>query len=131
MITPEDVNFMKSARAEAMAGRERDITMTTKIQTGEDRYTKQPIYETTNHAVRAVVTEISGTSGVAIERKLDEGMSVIDGDIQFSVSLDMITEDTDAYKTIVYNGENYMILAADFKGIGERNRIEFLGRVIK
>ena len=131
MITPDDIEFMKAAQNEMYAGRLRRITMTTKVQTGQDRYTKQPIYETTNHVIMAIVTEISGTSGVAIERKLDEGMSVIDGDIQFSVSIDQIELDTDDYKTIVYNGQNYMILAADFKGIGERNRVEFLGRVIK
>lgn len=131
MITPDDIEFMKQSRAEMETNRMKRITMITRVQVGQDRYTKQPIYDDVNHVVMSVVTEISGTSGVAIERKLDNGMSVIDGDIQFSVSIDQITTNTDDYKTIVYNGERYMILAADLKGIGERNRVEFLGRVIK
>lgn len=131
MITPEDINFMQQSRAEMETNRMKRITLISRTQVGEDRYTKQPKYEDINHVVMSVVTEISGTSGVAIERKLDNGMTVIDGDIQFSVSLDQITENTDVYRTLVYNGERYMILAADLKGIGERNRVEFLGRVIK
>ena len=131
MITPEDIEFMKAARAEMVSGRRRQITLTARIQVGIDPYTKQPKYENVRHTVEAVVTEISGTSGVAIERKLENGMTVIDGDIQFSVSLDQTTLDDIEYKTVVYEGAEYMILASDRKGIGERNRVEFLGRVIK
>lgn len=131
MITPEDINFFKQSRDDMTTNRMKSITLIARLQVGEDRYTKQPIYEDVNHACMAVVTEISGTSGVAIERKLDNGMKVIDGDIQFSVSLEYIDEVLDKYERITYNGERYVILAADYKGIGERNRVEFLARVAK
>lgn len=131
MITPEDIEFMKAAQREMMAGRERKVTLTSRTQTGVDPYTKQPKYENIRHEVMAVVTEISGTSGVAIERKLENGMTVIDGDIQFSVTLEQLSLDADGYKTVIYGGDEYIVLASDYKGIGERNRVEFLGRVIK
>lgn len=131
MITPGDIEFMKQARADAMAGRQRTVVLNSRTMTGVDPYTKQPKYIDVEHSVMAVVTEISGTSGVAIERKMENGMVVIDGDITFSVPIELLAKATDDYITATYGGTEYMILAADAKGIGERNRIEFLGRVVK
>lgn len=131
MITSDDINFMQSAREDAMTGRRHGIVLKSLSQIGTDVYTKQPKYITESHSSEGIVTEISGTSGVAIERKMENGVVIIDGDITISVRLDKIPLPSDEYKTVEYNNSEYMILAADLKGIGERNRVEFLGRVVK
>lgn len=73
--------------------------------------------------VDAVVTELSGE-----DRVLNDGVSVEKGDIQFSVDFDLIADNYDQFVNVEHDGKKYTILAADKKGIGAANRVEFLAR---
>lgn len=128
MITPEDVNFMKIARDDMYAGRTRRVTMTSRTETGKDPYSNQPVFREVNHVIMAVVTEIKGE---VQERRMVEGVVLKDGDITVDVQMEQLSEHKSDYIYVYYESEKYLITAADTKGIGERNRVEFVGRVVK
>lgn len=143
MLTKQDIEWMKENRNETTENR------TTLITIGyESEGTKDPITDEiipgkrVDRDVDAVVTEISSQAGTGIERRLENGVTVEDGDIWLSIKFDApLRSDTepetrlisDVYEQITelrYDGDWYAILALDKKGIGKRNRIEVLGRVI-
>lgn len=129
MLTPEDIEFMKQTRAEIVAGRQSAITLiyadggTKDPVTGE---VTEPIE--TSVLANAVVTEIS--SQVKIDRYLESGIAVEKGDIWFSVDIDTIVSFYEQIERVNYGGKDYEVLSQDKKGIGQRNRAEFVGRLI-
>lgn len=129
MITPEDIEFMKQTRAEIVAGRQSAITLIYADGGAKDPITgevTEPIE--TSVLANAVVTEIS--SQVKIDRYLESGIAVEKGDIWFSVDIDTIASVYDQLERVNYDGKDYEVLSKDKKGIGQRNRAEFVGRLI-
>ncbi len=131
MITPEDIEFMKQTRAEIVAGRQSAITLIYADGGAKDPITgevTEPIE--TSVLANAVVTEISSTANSALENGLVNGIVVEKGDIWFSVDIDTIASFYDQLERVNYDGKDYEILSKDKKGIGQRNRAEFVGRLI-
>lgn len=128
MLTETDVEFMRQTRRELIANRTSKIIVKYLDDSDRDPFTGEPIGDTTHEReVDAVVTEIS----TGEDRKLIGGIEVQTGDLRLSIALDLIADIVDKATTLVYDGKHYEILAADKKGIGERNRFEILARLQK
>lgn len=127
MLNENDIEFMQNTRREVVANRERLITLYYQSEPAYDPITGQPIGGgVKSEEVMSVVTEI--TSLFKMKRELVGGVEVMKGDIWFSVDLDKIIDFTDDVTGVNHRGIDYEVLAQDRKGIGTRNRIEFLGR---
>jgi hypothetical protein len=129
MLTIDDIEFMKESRNEMAVSRQSAITLIYQNEGTKDLITGEvtdPIdipFETL-----AVVTEIS--SQVKIDRYLQNGIEVEKGDICFSVSLDAIEIFYEQIINVLYDSKKYEVISKDKKGIGKRNRAEFVGRLV-
>ncbi|RVT57403.1 hypothetical protein [Niallia taxi] len=131
MLTQGDIEFIKQTRAEITANRTHEITVYYPGEGAADPITGEPIGEATiPRTVPSVVTEISSTASTSSERALETGVAIENGDIWFSVDLNFIADIAELITSVKYDAVEYEILAGDKKGIGERNRVEFLGRRI-
>ena len=131
MLTLSDIEFMRNTRKEVVALRQQPIILYYEIEGELDPITNEPIGdEIVEIHTDAVVTEISSTAQSAFERLLNDGVLVEKGDIWFSVDVDVINDIIEQITSVKYDGRDYEIMAADKKGIGERNRVEFVGRLI-
>lgn len=129
MLTDADIEFMKQNREEITAKRTHDITVYYAGEVSYDPITNEPIGEVPGERiVPSVVTEISSTASANSERGLINGIIIETGDIWFSVNIDLIEDIAKTITLVKYDGVDYEVLAKDKKGIGKRNRIEFLGR---
>lgn len=143
MLTDEDIEFIKNTRKEVVNNRQHDITIYWEVDGDTDPWTGEPLDPSTDDkVVKSVVTEITAINKGA-NRLIIGGIEVEEGDIQFSISIEDIisipyflradsTGDEydlfDDVKNITYDDREYTVLAQSKKGIGERNRVEFLGR---
>lgn len=129
MLTKEDIEFMRQNRAEVVANRQSSITLIYEDGGEVDPITEEVIggEEKTKPTV-GVVTEIS--SQVKIDRYFENGIEIEKGDIWFSVDIGEVAEIYENLKSVDYSGKSYEVISKDKKGIGERNRAEFVGRLI-
>lgn len=129
MLTDADIEFMKRNREEITAKRTHDITVYYAGEVSYDPITNEPIGVVPGErVVPSVVTEISSTASANSERSLIDGILIETGDIWFSVNIDLIEDIVGKITSVKYDEVDYEVLAKDKKGIGKRNRIEFLGR---
>lgn len=127
MLTDADIALIKATRDEVTANRKRPVTLTYEVEGATDPWTGDPIGGgTETREVQAVVTELS--SQAVADRVLIAGAEANIGDIWFSVDIDLVADIFDAVTDVSHDGRDYTIIAQDKKGIGVRNRIEFLGR---
>lgn len=77
----------------------------------------------------AVVTELSTRTGEGA-RHMEDGIEYEDGDIKIDVKLEYLTGNDRKIIRANFDDKDYEILGGDLKGIGRRNRIEYLGREI-
>lgn len=135
MLTQKDIEMMKEWRKELVQNRLEPITLI--VQTFEEDWLTGE--ETSTEAlleVQSIVTE--RTSRTASELVLMDGGEFREGDLWFSVSMDELTrvelsstEDFDSIGYVLHRDRRYRVTAWDRKGIGEPNRLEFLGKVVK
>jgi hypothetical protein len=128
LLTPEDIEFMRNTRAEVVENRQSTITLKYADGGDADPITGEIVEVTQTKQTVGVVTEIS--SQVKIDRYLENGIEVEKGDIWFSVAIEELAEIYEAISSVEYNGKSYEVISKDKKGIGERNRAEFVGRLI-
>ncbi|MHC8516775.1 hypothetical protein [Sporosarcina sp. ITBMC105] len=95
-----------------------------------DDFTNEVISETeVPRDISAVVTEISIRSKDG-SRYVEGGIEYEQGDVKVDVKLDAISDIADKLTRVVIDGAKYELLGGDRKGIGARNRIEYVGRLI-
>lgn len=128
MLTPEDIEFMRNTRAEVVANRQSTITLKYADGGEADPITSEVTEVTQMKPTVGVVTEIS--SQVKIDRYFENGIEVEKGDIWFSVVIEELADIYDSITEVEYDGRNYEVISKDKKGIGQRNRAEFVGRLI-
>lgn len=130
MLTPEDIEFMKQTRKEIVSHREHPVALFYETEGERDPITGEPIGGGPGEIETfAVVTEFSSMASSSLERYLQNGILIEKGDIWFSVFLEDIGNHYDSLTGVKYDGRDYEVLAKDKKGIGERNRVEFVGRL--
>ncbi|MDT0064555.1 hypothetical protein QJV38_07270 [Listeria cossartiae subsp. cayugensis] len=122
MITNDDIEFMKLARAEILAGREFEVELLKEpvseldVDTGERlNILHESVF------VKAHVTEISGK-----QIQVEGGVLTTEGDIKVDINID----DWTPVKFFNYVGRKFRVIGANETGIGQRNRIEVLGELI-
>ncbi|MEK5109840.1 hypothetical protein MHI57_24575 [Cytobacillus sp. FSL K6-0129] len=121
---------MKKTRKEIVSHREHPVTLFYALESETDPITGEPIGGGHGEIyTNAVVTEFSSMASSSLERYLQNGILIEKGDIWFSVFLEDIGNQYDNLTWVRYDGRDYEVLAKDKKGIGERNRVEFVGRL--
>jgi hypothetical protein len=129
LLTQEDIEFIRNTRAEIVANRQSPITLIYADGGDPDPITGEVLGgEPAVKPTVGVVTEIS--SQVKIDRYLENGIEVEKGDIWFSVAIGELAEIYEAVSAVEYDGQTFEVLSKDKKGIGQRNRAEFVGRLI-
>ncbi|MBC1996732.1 hypothetical protein HCJ67_00245 [Listeria marthii] len=122
MITNDDIEFMKLARAEILAGREFEVELLNEPVSELDDDTGERL--TSLHEsvfVKAHVTEISGK-----QIQVEGGVLTTEGDIKVDINI----EDWTPVKFFNYAGRKFRVIGANKNGIGQRNRIEVLGELV-
>jgi hypothetical protein len=120
---------MKETRKEVVANRQSSITLIYEDGGVVDPITDEVIEPIeTPYNTLGVVIEIS--SQVKYDRFIENGIEVQKGDIWFSVAIEELADIYEKITELIYGGKRYEILSKDKKGIGERNRAEFVGRLI-
>jgi len=129
MLSNGDIDFMAQAQDEIYTLRQRPIKV---IYTDEvyDDFTGQLIGEEEVEAdVQAVITEMSIRSKDG-SRYMENGIEYEQGDIKIDIKLEYIEDIMGKIAQAIFDGKEYEILGGDKKGIGTRNRVEFIGREI-
>lgn len=125
MLTQEDITYMKDAQDEIYELRQRPITFIY-LDKQFDPITNLPIGESEqSREVLAVITEIRST------RSMEGGIEYEQGDIKIDVKIELVEDIADKITRAEFDGKTYELLGGDRKGIGKRNRYEYLGREIK
>lgn len=129
MLNEKDIEFMRTSQDEIYELRKRPIDV---IYTQEifDDFTGELISRMEHvKSVEAVITEVSirGKDG---SRYVQDGIEFEQGDIKVDIKIEVISEVIDKITRAEFDGKKYELLGGDKKGIGIRNRIEYVGRVI-
>lgn len=129
MLNAGDIDFMSESLDEIYTLRQRPINVIY-LEKVYDDFTGELIDEMeVVLPISAVVTEISIRSKDG-SRYVQDGIEYEQGDIKIDVKLDYIEDISDKLVRAEFDGKKYELLGGDRKGIGRRNRIEFVGRVI-
>lgn len=144
MLTDKDLLSIQIWRGELIKKRTVPVYLNVEVGGGKHPLTGEKLPgRIESYVVDAVVTERSSrTDGERNLRNRDEDYGTLDfeGDLWFSVAIDQIeaiflannfetdTKLLDAMKTVEYDTEEYVIVSTDKKGIGYRNRVEFLAK---
>lgn len=129
MLTQIDIEYMRDAQDEIYVLRERPITLITS-QEIYDEITGELLGKTEQpHEVQAVITELSIRSKDG-ERYEIGGIVIEQGDIKVDVKREFVESIGGDIIKAEYGGKKYEILGGDRKGIGLRNRTEYIGRGI-
>ena len=125
MLTQEDITYMKDAQDEIYELRQRLITFIY-LDKQFDPITGLPIDESEqSREVLAVITEVRGT------RDMEGGIEYEQGDIKIDVKIELVEDIADKITRAEFDGKTYELIGGDRKGIGKRNRFEYLGREVK
>lgn len=129
MLNVNDLDFITEAQDEIYELRQRPISVIY-LEKVYDDFTGELLEETeVPRTVSAVITEISIRSKDG-SRYVENGIEYEQGDIKIDVKLEYIEDIIDKLTQAEFNGKKYELLGGDRKGIGTRNRIEYIGRVI-
>lgn len=129
MLTQADIDYMRASQDEMYELRQRpiDVIYVDKVY---DDFTGEVVDVTeVKRPINAVITEVSIRSKDG-SRYAVNGIEYEQGDIKIDVKLDYIGDIIDKLSRAEFDGKKYELLGGDHKGIGTRNRIEYVGRVI-
>lgn len=131
MLTKQDIEMIRSTRAEVTNNRQTLITIAYEGAGTVDDITGEVIGGMEERRdVMSVVTEISTVADSGIERLIVGGVAVEKGDVWLSVDFALIADIADKIDKLRYDGVWYAVMASDKKGLGVINRVEVLGRVL-
>lgn len=129
MLNVNDLDFITEAQDEIYELRQRPISVIY-LEKVYDDFTGELIEESeVARTVSAVITEISIRSKDG-SRYVQDGIEYEQGDIKIDVKLEYVNDILDKLVRAEFDGDKYELLGGDKKGIGTRNRIEYIGRVI-
>lgn len=127
MLNENDIEYMRQSQDEIYVLRQRPISVIYVNKTYDD-ITGEFIGETeTERDVNAVITEISTRSKDG-SRRLINGVEVEQGDLKIDIKIELIDDIKDVITRAEFDEKKYELLGGDRKGIGVRNRVEYIGR---
>lgn len=127
MLTKEDVQWIKNNRKETTWNRTTEIKISGEEENGRHPVTDEPITESYEYDVKGTVTEV--TSAFKTDISLEGGVLIEKGDLWVVIDLSDLPVSKDKLDKIKYHGDNYIILAADYEGLGELNRVTIVARL--
>lgn len=131
MLSKADIQMIKDTRREITRNRTTVIDVVYPEIVGDDPISEQPIIKPLVKSVDAVTTEMS--SVYKLDFTLEDGIHIENGDLKAVIDLrDLaaIEVDPDAITDLKYMDEEYKVIHADKRGIGELNRIILVGRKV-
>lgn len=129
MLNEADIEFMKATRKEIVRNRQAQVIIKYPGEVVYDDISGEIIGgDPLSREVLSVVTEISSVS--VMERVLINGVEVERGDVKVDISYELIDDILTEIDEVLYDGNKYVVLALDKKGIGGFNRIEIIARLI-
>lgn len=127
MLNENDIEYMRQSQDEIYVLRQRPISVIYVNKTYDD-ITGEFIGEAeTVRDVNAVITEISTRSKDG-SRRLINGVEVEHGDLKIDIKIELIDDIKDVITRAEFDEKKYELLGGDRKGIGVRNRVEYIGR---
>ena len=127
MLNENDIEYMRQSQDEIYVLRQRPISVIYVNKTYDD-ITGEFIGEAdTVRDVNAVITEISTRSKDG-SRRLINGVEVEQGDLKIDIKIELIDDIKDVITRAEFDEKKYELLGGDRKGIGVRNRVEYIGR---
>src|SRR5699024_1098204 len=129
MLTSSDIEFMKDAQDELYEFRVRPITLIYEVKQYDDVSGALIGTAEEGRTVDAVITELSINKANGA-RYLESGVEYEQGDIKIDVKIERIADVEGTLTKALFDDKRYEILGGDKKGIGVRNRIEYIGREI-
>lgn len=127
MLNENDIEYMRQSQDDIYVLRQRPISVIYVNKTYDD-ITGEFIGETeTERDVNAVITEISTRSKDG-SRRLINGVEVEQGDLKIDIKIELIDDIKDVITRAEFDEKKYELLGGDRKGIGVRNRVEYIGR---
>jgi len=129
MLTSSDIEFMRDAQDELYELRVRPITLIYEVKQYDDVSGALIGTAEEGRTVDAVITELSINKANGA-RYLENGIEYEQGDIKIDVKIERIADVEGTLTKALFDDKRYEILGGDKKGIGVRNRIEYIGREI-
>jgi hypothetical protein len=123
MLTDEDVAFIRANRAEITEHRIVPVTLTHVTETGADPYTDEPITETDTEQVDVTWSEYSTVANG--DRSVIGGVELRQDDVKVAFDIAVNLSDVE---TLTKDGEKYVIVTIDNRGLGGDNRQECVVR---
>ena len=129
MLNEGDIELIHEWRDEMLSHRQRPVTVFF-LEKQRDPLTGAVIGEQEeSREVIAVVTELSIKKANG-SRSLGGSVLYEEGDIKVDISIELVSDIAKKIERIEHGGRDYEVLGVDKKGIGRRNRYEFIGREI-
>lgn len=129
VLTVEDIEFMRDSQGEIYTLRERSISVIY-LDEKYDDFTGELLEKIeVSYDTSAVITEISTRSKDG-SRYVQDGIEYEQGDLKIDMKIENVEDIVDKFVRAEFDGKKYELLGGDRKGIGRRNRIEYVGRVI-
>ena len=128
MLNEKDIQYMRKAHEEIYKHRTKeDVKVVYKVDSDEEdafgnKKTEEVVFD-----AEAVVTHSSNFTN--LDRITYTGYVYEHGDIKFDIDEEFVPVSLELPEYILYHGKKYIIHYGKPKGIGERNRMEFVGRV--
>lgn len=126
MISQNDIQYMRKAHREIYEKRMKPVLIVDEVDEGKTDPFGQPIKTVKETEVMAVVTYLSAYTNT--EDLGYFGYVYQDGDTKFDVDEEFYPVSKDLPTYIEYEGIRYHTVYGKPKGIGVRNRTEFIGR---
>src|SRR5690625_3692591 len=129
MLNEGDIESIHEWRDEMVSHRQRPVTVIY-LENQRDPLTAAVIgQQEESREVIAGGTEppIKKVNG---SRSLDGSYFYEEGDIKVDISIELVSDIAKKIELIEHDGRDYEVLGVDKKGIGRRNRYEFIGREI-
>lgn len=128
MLNEKDLMYMKNTHKEIYKHRTKeDVKVVYEDTTGKEDAFGRLVKETLVLEAEAVVTHM--TNFTNIDRTTYYGYIFENGDIKFDIDEEFVPISLDLPKYIEYKGNKYIVNYGKPKGIGIRNRMEFVGRI--
>lgn len=129
MLNEGDIDLIHEWRDEMLSHRQHPVTVFY-LEKQRDPLTGAVIGEREeSREVIAVVTELSIKKANG-SRTIEGGIYLEEGDIKVDISIELVSDIAKKIERIEHDGKDYEVLGVDKKGIGRRNRYEFIGREI-
>lgn len=129
MLTESDLLMINQTRQQITQNRTTPVTVVYEIAQGVDEWTGEPVAESVEVPVMAVVTE---SAAEASDFEIEQNITRDRSSIQVCISLDQLEGyEADRPSFIVYRGATYAAIAVDREGMGDTpNRLEIVARKV-